>query len=71
MQRKELPFKIEDWINPKKQELIPADNSFKIPNTGYTTLDHTTMLLNRIPLFTHVNKTTEQHEATKKIKLFA
>lgn len=69
MQRKELPFKIEDWINPKKQELIPADNSFKIPNTGYTTLDHTTMLLNRIPLFTHVNKTTEQHEATKKNKI--
>lgn len=40
--------------------------TFIIPNTGYKKLPHTTMLLNRIPLFTHVNKTDEKHFATAK-----
>lgn len=67
MKRHPLPLE-RLTLNLKTIEKSTSLNkkTFVIPNTGYKNLPHTTMLLNRIPLFTHVNKTDDKHYATTK-----
>lgn len=67
MKRHPLPLE-RLTLNFKSIEKNTALNkkTFIVPNTGYKNLPHTTMLLNRIPLFTHVNKTDNKHYATAK-----
>jgi hypothetical protein len=67
MKRHPLPLeRLTLNLKTIKKSVSLNKKTFIIPNTGYKNLPHTTMLLNRIPLFTHVNKTDDKHYATTK-----